>query len=93
MPVHHVSKLTSVSGYKLWTLLDLYINAARFDEDYSERHSIGMDEPSAALHIGKTFQQLYALPDMEGFEAQLQKWYFWATHSKDRKNDGVSTDG
>ena len=47
MPVHHVSKLTNASDYRLWTLLELYVNAARFDEDYSELHTIGMDETSA----------------------------------------------
>ena len=48
VPVHHVSKMTNVSDYRLWTLLELYVNAARFDEDYSELHTIGMDETSAA---------------------------------------------
>ncbi len=47
MPIHHVSKLTNVSDYRLWTLLELYIDAARFDEDYSDLHTIGMDETSA----------------------------------------------
>ena len=47
MPIHHVSKLTNVSDYRLWTLLELYIDAARFDEDYSNLHTIGMDETSA----------------------------------------------
>lgn len=48
MPVHHVSKLTNVSDHRLWTLLELYVNAVRFDEDYSKLHTIGMDETSAA---------------------------------------------
>lgn len=48
MPVHHVSKLTGVSDYRLWTLLELYVNTARFDEDFSKFHTIGMDETSAA---------------------------------------------
>lgn len=47
MPIHHVSKLTNVSDYRLWTLLELYIDAARFDEDYSDLHTIGIDETSA----------------------------------------------
>lgn len=47
MPVHNVSKLTNVSDYRLWTLLELYVNASRFDEDYSNLHTIGMDETSA----------------------------------------------
>ena len=48
MPVHHVGKLTNTSDYRLWTLLELYVNAARFDEDYSNLHTVGMDETSAA---------------------------------------------
>lgn len=48
MSVHHVSKLTNVSDHRLWTLLELYVNAVRFDGDYSKLHTIGMDETSAA---------------------------------------------
>ncbi len=48
MPVHHVGKLTNTSDYRLWTLLELYVDAARFDKDYSDLHTIGMDETSAA---------------------------------------------
>ena len=47
MPVHHVSKITGASDYRLWTLLELYVNASRFDEDYSRLHTLGMDETSA----------------------------------------------
>lgn len=47
MPIHHVSKITGVSDYRLWTLLELYVNASRFDEDYSSLHTLGMDETSA----------------------------------------------
>lgn len=35
-----------------------------------------------ALHIREAFLQLYALPNIEDFETQSQKWYFWATHSQ-----------
>ena len=48
MPVHHVSKLTGASDYRLWTLLEVYVNATRFDEDYSDLHTVGIDETSAA---------------------------------------------
>ncbi len=47
MPIHHVSKITGVSDYRLWRLLELYVNASRFDEDYSRLHTLGMDETSA----------------------------------------------
>ncbi|WP_422136767.1 ISL3 family transposase [Endozoicomonas sp. ALD040] len=47
MPIHHVSKITGVSDYRLWILLELYVNASRFDEDYSRLHTLGMDETSA----------------------------------------------
>jgi transposase len=48
MPVHQVMKMTNVSDFKLWRMLDLYVNAARFDEDYSGVTAVGMDETSVA---------------------------------------------
>jgi transposase len=48
MPVHQVAKMTQVSDYKLWRMLDLYVGAARFDEDYSGVTTVGMDETSVA---------------------------------------------
>lgn len=48
MPVHQVSKMTGVSDDRLWHLLDLYVHAARFSEDYSEVEAVGMDETSIA---------------------------------------------
>ncbi len=47
-PVHNVSKLTGVSDYLLWRVLDVYVNAARFYEDFSEIRTIGLDETSVA---------------------------------------------
>ncbi len=35
-----------------------------------------------ALQIRETFQQIYTAPSKEEFEARLNKWYFWATHSR-----------
>lgn len=35
-----------------------------------------------ALNLREAFQQLYAAPTEEAFESLLNKWYFWATHSR-----------
>lgn len=48
MPVHQVAKMTNVSDKRLWRMLDLYVGAARFSEDYSEVTAVGMDETSIA---------------------------------------------
>lgn len=48
MPVHHVNKLTGTFDHRLWSLLELYVDAARRDEDYSEIDTVGMDETSSA---------------------------------------------
>jgi transposase len=40
MPVHNVSQLTGVSDYLIWRVLDVYINAAKFDEDLHALHTI-----------------------------------------------------
>lgn len=48
MPVHQVARLTGVSDDKLWRMLDLYVEAARFDEDCSELRVVGLDETSVA---------------------------------------------
>ena len=48
MPVHNVSQLTGVSDYKIWRTLELYIELSRKDENYSEIHTLGMDETSIA---------------------------------------------
>lgn len=48
MPVHNVSQMTGVSDHKIWRLLDVYINAAKFDEDLSGVDTVGMDETSVA---------------------------------------------
>jgi transposase len=46
MPIHKVALLTKVSDYKIWNMLDKYIDLARENEDYSEVDTIGMDETS-----------------------------------------------
>ncbi len=35
-----------------------------------------------ALHIRENFQEIYNSETIEEFEAKLNKWYFWATHSR-----------
>lgn len=46
MPVHAVSRMTNVSDYKLWLLLERYVNAAREHLDCSDVTDIGVDETS-----------------------------------------------
>jgi transposase len=48
MPVHQVARMTGVSNFKLWHLLDLYVEAARYDENCSKVTAVGMDETSIA---------------------------------------------
>ena len=48
MPVSQVGQMVSVSDYKLWRMLDIYVSAARFSEDYSAVSAVGMDETSIA---------------------------------------------
>ncbi len=33
-------------------------------------------------HLKTNFQAFYSLPDREAGEAYLNKWYYWATHSR-----------
>jgi transposase len=48
MPVDNVSKMTGVSGFKLWRMLDLYVAQARYGADWSGITAVGMDETSIA---------------------------------------------
>lgn len=48
MPVHQVGKMMGISDGRLWRMLQLYVDAARFDEDYSGVTAVGMDETSIA---------------------------------------------
>ncbi len=47
LPVNVVSKLTGVSNYKLWLILEKYVDAALEVNDYSELTAVGLDETSA----------------------------------------------
>lgn len=46
MPVHTVSKIIHESDYKIWSLLECYVNAALAHNDYSQLTAVGMDETS-----------------------------------------------
>lgn len=48
MPVHNVSQLTGISDYKIWRMLEIYVDSARQDEEWSELDALGMDETSVA---------------------------------------------
>lgn len=48
MPVHHVSRLVKISDYKIWSILDKYIEQTRELNDYSQVTKLGMDETSIA---------------------------------------------
>jgi transposase len=48
MPVNQVAAMVNTDPRKLWRMLDVYVGAARFSEDYSEVHAVGMDETSIA---------------------------------------------
>ena len=44
MPVHNVCQLMNVSDYKVWKLLDIFVDKARLSEDLSGIDVFGMDE-------------------------------------------------
>jgi len=46
MPVHTVSKLSKVSDYKIWSMLERYVDQALAKNDYSDLTAVGMDETS-----------------------------------------------
>jgi transposase len=46
MPVHTVSRIVSESDYKIWALLERYVNLALAGNDYSDLKAVGMDETS-----------------------------------------------
>ena len=51
MPAYKVSQ-TDVYHHKVWHVLDVYINAAKFDEDQSGVDTVGMEETSVAKGLG-----------------------------------------
>lgn len=48
MPVNQVAAMVGADPRKLWRMLDVYVGAARFSENYSDVTVVGMDETSMA---------------------------------------------
>lgn len=46
MPVHTVSRIVSESDYKIWSLIERYVNLALAGNNYSNLKAVGMDETS-----------------------------------------------
>ena len=46
MPVHTVGKIIGVSDYKIWAMLERYVEEALANNDYSQLTALGMDETS-----------------------------------------------
>lgn len=46
MPVHTVSRIVGESDYKIWSLIERYVNLALASNDYSNLTAVGMDETS-----------------------------------------------
>lgn len=46
MPVHTVSRIITESDYKIWAMLERYVNMALANNDYSQLTAVGMDETS-----------------------------------------------
>jgi len=46
MPVHTVSRIIGESDYKIWSLIERYVNLALAQNDYSDLNAVGMDETS-----------------------------------------------
>lgn len=46
MPVHTVSRIVSESDYKIWSLIERYVNLALAQNNYSDLKAVGMDETS-----------------------------------------------
>lgn len=46
MPVHTVSRIVTESDYKIWAMLQRYVNKALAENDYSDLKAVGMDETS-----------------------------------------------
>jgi transposase len=47
MPVRQVAQLLGVSDMRLWRVLDVYVERARAQEDFSEVTAVGLDETAA----------------------------------------------
>ncbi len=75
MPVHTVSQIIGESDYKIWSLLESYVNATLANNDYSLLTAVGMDETSQRK--GHDYITLFV--DM------LQKRTIFITEGKDHE--------
>ena len=46
MPVHTVSRIVNESDYKIWSMIERYVNSALASNDYGDLKAVGMDETS-----------------------------------------------
>lgn len=46
MPVHTVGRIVNESDYKIWSMIERYVNLALASNDYSDLKTVGMDETS-----------------------------------------------
>jgi transposase len=46
LPVHTVSRIVNESDYKIWSMIERYMNLALASNDYSDLKAVGMDETS-----------------------------------------------
>lgn len=58
------------------------LTAAQLDKKNELKLSTLNDKLFRALNLRESFQQIYAAQTEQEFECLLNKWYFWATHSK-----------
>ncbi len=95
MPVHQVMKMTNVSDFKLWRMLDLYVAAARWDEDWSGVTTVGMDETSVAkghayITLFVDVEQRKTLHIAEGKDAGTVKEFATELREHGGKPDGIT---
>lgn len=57
MPVRQIGLLTGTNCGKIWTMLDRYVEAGRNRADYSDVHSVGMDE--TAIRRGHDYVSIF----------------------------------
>ena len=75
MPVNVTSGMINESDYKIWKILEAYIDAARSMQDYSKIETIGMDETS----IRKGHEYITLFVDID------EKKTIFVTEGKDSK--------
>ena len=72
MPVHNVAKLTGVSDYKIWSLLDIYVAKAKETEDVAKGHdyiSLFVDlNEKRVMHVSDGKSNQTVVDFVEAFE-------------------------